>query len=47
MLSFYQKTHCTNEVAKVWEAEWGGKLFYSEGLSNACWVVTLIRKNLV
>ena len=38
---FLQETHATNEVQKLWEKEWGNKIFWSHGTSNAKGVAIL------
>ena len=43
-MTFIQEAHITGDIAKLWESEWGGKLFYSAGESNARGVVTLFKK---
>ena len=30
-----QESHSTDALAPLWEAEWGGKMFFSHGKSNA------------
>lgn len=39
-----QETHSTKNEAKRWKAEWGGKIIFSHGLSNARGVAILIQK---
>ncbi len=41
-----QETHCTNSIEKIWETEWGGKAFFSNGTSNSTGVCILIKKDL-
>ncbi len=43
---FLQETHCTENVEKIWESEWGGKAYFSNGSSNSTGVCILFRKNL-
>ena len=38
---FLQETHASNEVQKLWEKEWGNKIFWSHGTSNAKGVAIL------
>ena len=40
-----QETHSCIEDEKIWEAEWGGKIFFSHGEKNSRGVATLINKN--
>ena len=30
-----QETHCTPEVQKIWEAEWGNKIVFANGDNKA------------
>ena len=39
-----QETHSTPEIEKVWENEWGGKIFFSHGAANARGVAVLAKK---
>lgn len=41
-----QETHSTRDDCRFWEAEWGGKIFFSHGSSAAKGTAILIRKNL-
>ena len=43
---FLQETHSTSENANKWENEWGGKIVFSHGKSNARGVCILFRKGL-
>ena len=43
---FLQETHCTKECAQLWEAEWGGKVFFSHGTSQSKGVMTLVNPKL-
>lgn len=44
MVILLQETHCTRELENLWQAEWGGKVFYSHGTSSARGVATLVKK---
>ena len=44
--AFLQETHSTKECAQFWEAEWGGKVFFSDESSNSKGVVILVNPNL-
>ena len=44
--AFLQETHSTKECAQFWEAEWGGKAFFSHGSSNIKGVMILVNPNL-
>ena len=44
--AFLQETHSTKECAQFWEAEWGGKVFFSHGSSNSKGVMILVNPNL-
>lgn len=39
-----QETHCTTEDEKVWKAEWGGKILFSNGSSAARGVAMLFSR---
>ena len=41
-----QETHTTNETAKLFTNEWGGKCFWSHGSASRKGVAILVRKNL-
>ncbi len=41
-----QETHSVNNLEKIWESQWGGKIIFSHGLSNARGVCILFRSNL-
>ena len=43
---FIQETHCSKECQNKWKSEWGGKVFFSNGESNARGVSILIKKGL-
>lgn len=45
-IALLQETHCTQKVAHLWEAEWGGKIYGSHGESDAKGVLILFQKNL-
>ncbi len=45
-LILLQESHSTANVEKIWENEWGGKVFFSNGTSNSTGVCILIKKNL-
>ena len=36
-----QETHCIQSMEKVWKAEWGGKIYFSNGSSNSRGVAIL------
>ena len=40
--TFLQETYSSIEHARIWEAEWGGKVFFSHGTSHSKGVMTLI-----
>ena len=40
-----QETHSSNDKAPQWEAEWGGKIIFSHGASNARGVCILLKNN--
>lgn len=40
-----QETHATPEKEKLWQAEWGGKIYFSNGRSNARGVMTMFPRN--
>lgn len=40
-----QKTHSTEEVGVLWQAEWGGEIVYNHGASNARGVAILVKRN--
>lgn len=40
-----QEAHSTPKTERVWTSEWGGKAFYSHGLSNARGVMILFPRN--
>lgn len=41
---FLQETHSTPGSAKIWEAEWGGPIWFAHGTSNSRGVAILGRK---
>ena len=41
-----QETHSTCNIESKWTGEWGGKIFFSHGESNARGVAILVTKNL-
>ena len=41
-----QETHSTQELCKIWSAEWGGKIIFSHGRSDARGVCVLISPSL-
>lgn len=45
-IALLQETHSTIHDEKFWTAEWGGKIFFSHGESNARGVAILIKKNI-
>lgn len=40
-----QETHSTAEKQSLWQAEWGGPAYFSNGRSNARGVMTLLPRN--
>ena len=40
--TFLQETYSSIEHARIWEAEWGGEVFFSHGTSHSKGVMTLI-----
>ena len=41
-----QETHSTKEVEKIWESQWGGRILFSHGTSNAKGIAVLLTKEL-
>ena len=41
-LTFLQETYSSKDCAKTWEAEWGGKVFFSHGTSHSKGVMILV-----
>ena len=41
-----QETHSSEEMAKYWEAEWGGKIIYSHGTTSARGVAACFTKSM-
>ena len=41
-----QETHCTRVVERIWQAEWGSRIIFSNGESNSRGVAILINRNL-
>ena len=39
-----QETHSSKEIEQIWESEWGGRIIYSHGTTNARGVAILISK---
>ena len=44
--AFLQETYSSKNYAHIWEAEWGGKTFFSHGTSHSKGVMTLINPRL-
>ena len=44
--TFLQETYSSKECAQIWEAEWGGKIYFSHGSSRSKGVMTLVNPNL-
>ena len=44
-LLLLQETHSTEKMENVWRSEWGGKIFFSHGESNARGVAILAKRN--
>lgn len=40
-----QETHATPEKEALWQAEWGGNIYFSNGRSNARGVMTMFPRN--
>ena len=43
---FLQETYSSKDCAQIWEAEWGGRVFFSHGSSHSRGVMTLVNPNL-
>ena len=43
---FLQETHSCYNDEKLWQYEWGGKLFFSHGQNNSEGVAILIKQSL-
>ena len=43
---FLQETHCATNRQKFWKREWGGRMLFSEGETNARGVITMFDRNL-
>ena len=43
---FIQESHSTKDCEKIWQNEWGGKIVFDHGESNARGVAMLFAKNL-
>ena len=41
-----QETHCIKSQEKIWKSEWGGRILFAHGTSNARGVAILFAKNL-
>ena len=41
-----QEAHCNDETLQLWTHQWGGKIFSSQGATNARGVMTLFKKGL-
>lgn len=44
-VALLQETHCTARDERIWATEWGGKMFFSNGRSNARGVCTLLKRD--
>ena len=44
--TFLQETYSSIECARIWEAEWGGKVFFSHGTTHSKGVMTLSNPTL-
>ena len=44
--TFLQETYSSKECANIWEAEWGGRIFFSHGSTHSKGVMTLINPKL-
>lgn len=45
-LCLIQEAHCTEKEENIWENQWGGKIIFSHGASNARGVIVLIKPSL-
>lgn len=41
-----QETHATQEIQQLWQSEWGGNAYFSNGTSNTRGILTATRKGL-
>lgn len=41
-----QEMHSSVKTENLWKSEWGGKIIYSHGESNARGIAIMIRRNL-
>ena len=41
------EAHCSTEVEKIWESQWGGKAYFSHGTAAARGVAIFVKKELV
>ena len=41
-----QETHCTPVLQNIWQNEWGGKMYFSNGTSNSKGVCIMLSKNV-
>lgn len=44
-ITFVQEAHSTLKQAEMWQSEWGGKILYSHGISEARGVMMLFKRN--
>lgn len=42
-----QETHATKRLQKRWQCEWGGRVFFTHGLSNSKGVCIMFKRNSV
>lgn len=40
-----QETHCTDKLEQIWQAEWGAKIHFSNGQSNARGVAVMMARD--
>ena len=45
-IALVQETHSTKNVEKIWKNEWGGKIYFDHGESNARGVAILMGNNI-
>lgn len=44
-MCLFQETHCTSNLETVWQAEWGAKMNFSNGQSNARGLAILMARD--
>ncbi|KAJ8031110.1 hypothetical protein HOLleu_27726 [Holothuria leucospilota] len=45
-ITLIQETHSCMDDGKIWQSEWGGRIFYSHGSNSSCGVCVLFKPNL-